>query len=186
MRAGSAFAGQGEAHKCVAQGLRLLRVGAQRLQCVGLACLQSGQQIDTGHLQLEQLVHIQRGGIAHHIGHEFGAQGMAAQFGKRCQCGGLHIQIGAACIRVDGLERMRDGLDLLNPFGCVLQPCVTLVLCDQLCPLGVFIGLEFVELGLQSLLDKYRNHVIPTQTLFNRWHRFLPIGYIRLFHFKLP
>ena len=154
MRAGSTFTGQGEADKCTTQSLRLLRIIVQRLKYIRLVGLQGRQQTDARHLQLEQLVNIQSGRVTHYIGREIGPQYMATQLSKRRQCSGLHIQIGAACIGVDRLERMCDGLDLLHTLGRTLQPGVSLVLRDQFRTLGIFIGLELVELGFQAFLKK--------------------------------
>jgi hypothetical protein len=82
----------------------------QRSQGIGILRQQGGEQAAPVHLQLEQLVHIQRGGVAHHIAHKAPAQRMAAQLGQRRQVSGLHIKVGAPCIGVDGFEGVGDSL----------------------------------------------------------------------------
>ena len=78
---------------------------------------------------------------------------MAAQFCKRGQLRWLHIQIGAACIRVYGFEGMRDSLDLLHTACSVFEPHRGFMLRQQLLPLGIFVT-HLVQLGLQARLNK--------------------------------
>ena len=58
---------------------------------------------------------------------------------------------------------MRDSLDLLYALGSAFQPGIALVLGDQIGMLRVFIGFEFVEFGLQALLEKRVHSCTKTQ-----------------------
>ena len=64
------------------------------------------------------------------------------------------VQVAAAGVGMDRLERVGHQLQLANPPGGIGQPGLPPVGGQQCLALVVFVGLEFVQLALEALLDE--------------------------------
>lgn len=129
----------------------------QRSEGICILRQQGGEQAASVYFQLEQLVNIQGGGIAHHVSGKVTDQGVAAEFSQHRQGGGLYIEVGAPRVRVDGFEGVGDGLDLGHTPRRISQPCARDVLRQHLWPAGIVVR-QFIEPGSQAFVNKSRNH----------------------------
>nr|WP_240315085.1 hypothetical protein [Chromobacterium haemolyticum] len=134
--------------------MRLLGVVAERGGQVGVLSQGQRQQALAVVLLLQKLVHIQRGGVAHHVVGKIRAQAVAAHFAARRQGGGRRVQIAAAGVWVDGFKGMGGGLQLAGAAGRVRQPGGGLVLGQQRFALGVVVGCKLVQLVVAPLPDE--------------------------------
>lgn len=64
------------------------------------------------------------------------------------------VQVAAAGVGMDRLERVGHQLQLADPPGGICQPGLPPVGGQQCLALVVFVGMEFVQLALEALLDE--------------------------------
>ncbi|MNQ85630.1 hypothetical protein D3C85_1008010 [compost metagenome] len=143
----------GDAGKGRGQALCLLGILTQGRQGIAVVSQQQRQQRLAVVLQREELVDIQRRGIAHHIAGKVLAQAMAAHQLMGAQLDRQTIQVGAFGIRVNRLERMSHRLDLPGTPRGFVEPCGRHVLGEQGGAFGIIVAQAF-ELGGQAFGDK--------------------------------